>query len=64
MTSMSDDQQREKRAWAVEQARHSSEMEGGRTSEEVRALQDRYVRGEVSADELVALTKEHYGLRG
>ncbi len=50
------------RAWAVAQARHSTEMEGGRSSDEVRAVQDRYVRGEITSDELIAWVKAHHGL--
>lgn len=42
----------------VEQVRHSTEMDGGRTSDQVRAMQDRRVRGEISGDELVQLTLE------
>lgn len=43
-----------RRATHVAQVRHSTEMEGGRNSEEARADQDAWVRGEISADELVA----------
>lgn len=38
--------------------RHSSEMEGGRSSEDARKLQERWARGEITANELVKQTKE------
>jgi uncharacterized membrane protein len=38
--------------------RHSSEMEGGRSSEAARELQERWARGKITADELVTLTKD------
>ncbi|MDJ0315769.1 antitoxin VbhA family protein [Arthrobacter antibioticus] len=38
--------------------RHSTEMEGGRSSDQARAVQDRWARGEIDADEMVELTKE------
>lgn len=41
----------------VDQARHSTELEGGRTDPAARALQERYVAGEISADELVEQTR-------
>lgn len=37
----------------VEEARHSSEMEGGRSSEVDRALQEAYVRGELTLDQFL-----------
>ncbi|WP_156911384.1 MULTISPECIES: antitoxin VbhA family protein [Arsenicicoccus] len=40
--------------------RHSTEMEGGRTSDVARAEQDRYVRGEITGDELIALIKARH----
>lgn len=43
-----------RRAAHVAQVRHSTEMEGGRSNDEARADQDAWVRGEISADELVA----------
>ena len=36
-----------RRRRAVDKARHSSEMEGGRSSEAHRAAQEAYVRGEI-----------------
>lgn len=53
--------ERARRAEAVRQIRHSSEMEGGRSSDEARADQDAYVRGEISIDELIARAKAQYG---
>lgn len=50
-----------RRAEAVRQIRHSTEMEGGRSSDEARADQDAYVRGEISIDELIARAKAQYG---
>jgi hypothetical protein len=46
-----------RRLEAVRQIRHSSELEGGRSSDEARDDQDAYVRGEISIDELIARTK-------
>ena len=44
-----------RRRRAVDKARHSSEMEGGRSSEAHRAAQEAYVRGEIEIDELIEL---------
>jgi uncharacterized membrane protein len=38
--------------------RHSSEVEGGRSSEAARKLQERWARGEITAKELVEQTKD------
>jgi len=46
-----------RRRRAVDKARHSSEMEGGRSSEEHRAAQEAYVRGEIEIDQLIELSK-------
>jgi Antitoxin VbhA len=46
-----------RRLEAVRQIRHSTQMEGGRSSDEARADQDAYARGEISSDELIARTK-------
>lgn len=43
---------------ATAQIRHSTEMEGGSSSDATRELQDRWARGEINADELVQLTKD------
>lgn len=50
-----------KRAEAVRQARHSTEMEGGRSSDEARVDQDAYVRGEITIDELIERAKAYVG---
>lgn len=50
-----------RRAEAVRQIRHSTEMEGGRSSDAARADQDAYVRGEISIDELIARAQARHG---
>ena len=50
-----------RRAEAVRQIRHSTEMEGGRSSDAARADQDAYVRGEISIDELIARAQAQHG---
>ncbi len=50
-----------RRVEAVRQIRHSTEMEGGRSSDEARADQDAYVRGEIGIDELGARIKARNG---
>lgn len=50
------------RRQATERIRHSTEMEGGRSSDAAREIQDRWDRGEINADELVQLTKELHQL--
>lgn len=40
-------QEKERRAWDLRQFRHSTEMEGGRLSEETEHDLAQYVRGEV-----------------
>lgn len=47
-----------RRRRAVDQARHSSEMEGLQSDPEGRALQERYVVGELSVTELIDRTRE------
>jgi uncharacterized membrane protein len=49
------------REYDMMRARKSTELEGGRSSEAARAIQDRYVRGEITSDEMVRLTKELFG---
>jgi uncharacterized membrane protein len=44
--------------------RHSTEMEGGRTSEAARAIQDMYVRGEIDEAELMRRTVALDGVDG
>lgn len=51
-----------RRRRAVDATRHSSEMEGGRSTPEVRADQEAYVAGEISADQLVERTRARYGV--
>ena len=53
-----DPEELEERRWSVAQVRHSSEMEGGGSGPEARALQDRWAKGEISGDDLVRLTRE------
>lgn len=48
----------EERRWHVRQIRHSTELEGGRSNDAARAIQDRWVRGEIDDDEWVWLTQE------
>lgn len=43
-----------RRRQARNEARHSTELEGGRTDPVTRALQERYVTGGISIDELGA----------
>jgi len=64
VTEPSPDGERERRRGAVAAARHSIEMEGGRVSGAARADQDRYVDGEVSAEDLVVLAKERMYAEG
>ena len=42
----------------VDGARHSTALEGGRASDEVHAIQERWVVGEITLDELDALVLE------
>ncbi|WP_454044666.1 antitoxin VbhA family protein [Cellulosimicrobium sp. Marseille-Q8652] len=39
------DEERAQRAADAQRIRHSTELEGGRTSDAARAIQDKYVRG-------------------
>lgn len=48
----------EERRWQMRQIRHSTELEGGRTSDAARAIQDRWVEGAISDDDLMRLTAE------
>lgn len=56
------DEERAARREGIDRARHSIEMEGGQVSDEARALQEAYVRGEFDVDELVARTRALHGL--
>lgn len=46
-----------RRQEALRQIRHSTEMEGGRTSDAERAEQDRWARGEITIEEGIAAAK-------
>ena len=46
-----------RRRRAVDKARHSTEMEGGRSSCANREAQEAYVRGEIEVDELIELSR-------
>ena len=48
------------RAETIRQIRHSTAMEGGQSSDEARADQDAYVRGEIAVEELVKRAKARY----
>ena len=45
--------ERARRRHSVDKARHSTEMEGGRSSDAIREAQEAYVRGEIEIDELI-----------
>ena len=61
MPSMSiSDAERAARAADARRVRHSTEMEGGRTSDVARAEQDRFIRGEITSSELVELIKARH----
>lgn len=51
-------EQIEDRRRSIEQVRYSTELEGGRSNDAARAIQDRWVRGEIGDDDLVRLTQE------
>jgi hypothetical protein len=53
MTSSITAHERARRAHIVSLARLGVEIEGWRSSEQTRALQDAYVRGELDLDDLV-----------
>lgn len=46
-----------RRRRAVDKARHSTEMEGSRSSDANREAQEAYVRGEIDVDELIELSQ-------
>ena len=46
---------------AVDEARHSIEMEGGRVSEAAEADAARYVAGELTSQELLERVRARYG---
>ena len=53
--------EQDRRAEEARQIRHSTAMEGGKSSAADRADQDAYVRGEITIDELVERAKAQYG---
>ncbi|MEO5536033.1 MAG: antitoxin VbhA family protein [Pseudolysinimonas sp.] len=44
----------------VDEARHSSELEGGRSTDDVRALQDSWAAGEITLEQLLEGTAARY----
>lgn len=48
-----------RRRRAVDKARHSTEMEGGRSSCAHRDAQEAYVRGKIEVDELIELSQRN-----
>ncbi|MFB6726756.1 antitoxin VbhA family protein [Kribbella sp. NPDC056345] len=53
---------REERAASIAEVRHSTALEGRRSTDAARALQDRYIDGEFGVDELVRRGQRLYGL--
>ncbi len=53
-------EERAARAEQLRQIRHSTEMEGGRSSGEARADQDAWACGEMSIDELLERVKARH----
>lgn len=51
-----------RRRRAIADARCTSELEGSRSTDETRADQDAYVRGEIDIDELGDRVRARYGL--
>ncbi|GAB3748946.1 antitoxin VbhA family protein [Microlunatus parietis] len=51
-----------RRRRAIAEARRTSELEGSRSTDETRADQDAYVRGEIDIDELGERVRARYGL--
>jgi uncharacterized membrane protein len=56
------DEERALRENDVRQARASTELEGGRTSEAARAIQDAYARGEIDYEEFGRRTRAYLNL--
>jgi len=50
------------RADTMASIRHSSELDGGRSSDAARAIQDLWIAGEIDTDELVRRTRALHGL--
>lgn len=55
-------EEQQRRAEAFRQARHSTEMEGGRTSDDARSDQDEFAAGVITEDELHRRIKARHGL--
>ncbi len=53
-TTQLTDAERMRRQQIIDEARTMTELEGGRSSDEVRALQDQWVRGELTRQEMSA----------
>lgn len=51
-----------RRRRAIADARRTSELEGSRSTDETRADQDAYVRGEIDIEELGERVRARYGL--
>lgn len=47
---------------AIDDARRTSELEGGRSTDATRADQDAYVRGEIDIEQLGERVRSRYGL--
>ncbi|MFJ2301026.1 antitoxin VbhA family protein [Oerskovia paurometabola] len=58
------DEERAQRARDAARIRHSTELEGGRSDDAARAIQDMYVRGEIDGDELIRRTKAYLADEG
>lgn len=56
------DRERARRAEAFRQARHSTEMEGGRTSDDARDDQDEFAAGLITEAELHRRIMARHGL--
>lgn len=50
------------RAYVVQEATHSVEMEGGIFSDVALRDMELYINGEINSSDLVRLTRERYGL--
>lgn len=56
------DEEQQRRVEAFRQARHSTEMEGERTSEAARADQDAFAAGQITEEELHRRIKDRHGV--
>lgn len=50
------------RQQAIDDARRTSKLEGGRSTDATRADQDAYVRGEIDIEQLGERVRSRYGL--